>query len=110
MLFCINADYTAQALTALRANPVNRQDAFSRLVEEAGGKVVVFYGTIADGPGVLTIFDVPDPNLGPAICGIIKSSGALENVTMKRLFTMDEVSGFRKRAAQLAGAYKAPGQ
>jgi len=38
MLFCLNADYTAQALNAMRENAsTNRAGAVEKLVEAAGG-------------------------------------------------------------------------
>jgi uncharacterized protein with GYD domain len=41
MLFCITADYTPQALNAMRENPTtNRREAVERLLEAAGGKVM----------------------------------------------------------------------
>jgi uncharacterized protein with GYD domain len=62
MLFCITAQYTPQALSALLENPnISRAEAISKLIEAAGGKLVTLYSTVAEGPGVLCIFDVPDP-------------------------------------------------
>ena len=51
MLFCITANYTPQALTAMREKPSNRSEAFGALITAAGGKLVAMYGTIAEGPG-----------------------------------------------------------
>ena len=111
MLFCITADYTPQALNAMRENPTtNRREAAEQLLEAAGGKVVAMYGTVRNGPGAMLIFDVPDPASAPAIAGVITSSGAVHNLQLMRLATMDEVTGFRKKAQQIRGAYKAPGQ
>jgi uncharacterized protein with GYD domain len=111
MLFCLSAEYTGAALTALRAQPTtNRREAASQLVEAAGGKIVDMWGTITNGPGALLIFDVPDPQQAAAICGIIKSSGAVENVRITRLFTMDEIIEVRGKAKAIAGAYKPAGQ
>ena len=61
MLFCLTAEYTAQALTAMRDNPTtNRGEATRQLLEAAGGKLVSFYGRVNNGPGALVIFDI-DP-------------------------------------------------
>ena len=52
-------------------NPTtSRYEATKKLVEAAGGKLISMYSTGADGPGVLIIFDVPDPNVAAAISGI----------------------------------------
>jgi uncharacterized protein with GYD domain len=110
MLFCINAEYTAAALTALRSNPsVNRREAAAQLIEAAGGRIIDMYGTVANGPGALLIFDVPDPQNATAICGIIKSSGSVENIHLHRLYTMDEIIQVRTKAAAIAGSYKPAG-
>jgi uncharacterized protein with GYD domain len=110
MLFCLTANYTPQALNAMRENAnTNRREAVEQLLTSAGGKLVAMYGTAAEGPGVLLIFDA-DPVAAAAMGGIAISSGAVTNVKLTRLFSMDEVAGIRQKAAQLRGSYKAPGQ
>jgi hypothetical protein len=109
MLFCISADYTSQALVAMRENPTNRGEVMAKLCEAAGGKCLHFWGTIGNGPGGMAVIDV-DANVAPTICGLIASSGSVHNVQMKRLFTMDEIAGFRQRAKQLSSAYRPAGQ
>ena len=39
----------------------NRYEAVKKLIDAAGGKLVSMYSYAAEGPGVLVIFDVPDP-------------------------------------------------
>ena len=51
-----------------------------------------------------------DPEMAPAICGVAVSSGSVQNIQMKRLFTMDEIKSVRQKARQIRGAYKPPGQ
>jgi uncharacterized protein with GYD domain len=81
-----------------------------KLVEAGGGKLVSMYSTASEGPGVLVIFDVPDPEAAPAIAGIAVAGGAVHNVKLTRLMTQDEVSKVRQKARDLRGAYKAPGK
>ena len=96
MLFCLTADYTAQALNAMRENPnTNRQAAVEQLLSAAGGKLVAMYGRATNGPGVMVIFDVTDPAMAPAISGVAVSAGTIHHVELTRLFTMDEVKGLR---------------
>lgn len=109
MLFCITANYTPQALTAMRENPSNRTEAVERLLAAAGGKLVSLYGTIAEGPGVLTIIDV-DPMVAPSIMGVATSAGTFHNVRLQRLYSQEELVGIRQKARELQGSYKAPGQ
>ena len=111
MLFCLTADYTSQALNAMRENPnTNRQAAVEQLLSAAGGKLVAMYGRATNGPGVMVIFDVTDPAMAPAISGVAVSAGTIHHVELTRLFTMDEVKGLRERASKIRSAYKPPGQ
>jgi len=66
------------------------------LIEAAGGKLISMYSTAADGPGVLVIFDVPDPNSAPAISGTVVAAGAIHNVNLTRLWTQDEITKVRQ--------------
>ena len=111
MLFCLTAEYTPQALNAMRENPhTDRRAAVEHLLEAAGGKLISMYGRATNGPGVMVIFDVPDPAMGPAISGVAVSAGSIHNAQLTRLFTMEEIAGIRQKAAQIRGAYKPPGQ
>lgn len=110
MHFCMTAQYTPKSLNAILENPkTNRVEAARKLVEAAGGTLVSMYSTATNGPGVLVIFDVPDPSAAPAISGTVVASGAVHNVTLTRLWTPDEISQVRQKAVQLKGAYKPPG-
>ena len=62
------------------------------------------YSTAAEGPGVLVIFDVPDPSAAPAISGTVVASGAIHNVSLIRLWTQDEIAKVRQTASQLRGS------
>jgi uncharacterized protein with GYD domain len=111
MLFCLTADYTPQALNAMSENPnTDRRAAVEELVKAAGGKLVAMYSRASNGPGAMVIFDVPDPAMAPAMCGVAVSSGSIQNVELTRLFTMEEITGIRQKAKQIRGAYKPPGQ
>ena len=111
MLFCLTADYTPQALNAMRENPnTDRQAAVEQLLSAAGGKLVAMYGRATNGPGVMVIFDVTDPAMAPAITGVAVSAGTIQNVQMTRLFSMEEVAGLRAKARQIRDAYKPPGK
>jgi hypothetical protein len=57
----------------------------------------------------MAVIDV-DPNVAPTICGLVASSGSVQNVQMKRLFTMDEITSFRQKAKELSSAYRPAGQ
>jgi uncharacterized protein with GYD domain len=110
MHFCLSGQYTPNALNNIMENPtVNRQEAAKTLIEAAGGKLISMYSTASDGPGVMVIFDVPDPSAAPAISGTVVASGAIHHVNLTRLWTQDEIMQVRQKARQLRGVYKPPG-
>ena len=110
MHFCLTGQYTPSAINKILENPkTNRYEAAKKLIESAGGKLLSMYSTAADGPGVLVIFDVPDPNAAPAISGTVIASGAIHNVSLTRLWTQDEIMQVRQKAVQLRGSYTPPG-
>ena len=110
MHFCLTGQYTPRAVNNLMENPTqNRSEAARKLVEAAGGKMISFYGMPVDGPGVLTIFDVPDPSSASAITALVVAAGTLQNVKLARLLTQEEVVKVRQTANKLKGAYSAPG-
>jgi uncharacterized protein with GYD domain len=111
MHFCLTGQYTPQALNHIMDNPtVSRYEAAKSLIETAGGKLISMYSTAADGPGILVIFDVPDPGVAPAISGVVVASGAVQNAELKRLWTQDEIKQVREKASKLRAAYKPPGK
>ncbi len=111
MLYCITAQYTSQALNTMLDDPkTNRAEAVRKLVETAGGKLVSIYSTVAEGPGVLVIFDVTEPTAAAAICGIAVAGGAIQNIRLTRLLSPDEVTHVRGKARELRSAYRAPGK
>jgi uncharacterized protein with GYD domain len=110
MHFCLTGQYTPRAVNNLLENPTqNRAEAARKLVEAAGGKLVSFYGMPVEGPGVLTIFDVPDPSSASAISGLVVAAGTLQNVKLVRLLTQEEVVKVRQTANKLKGSYSGPG-
>ena len=103
MLFCLTADYTPQALNAMRENPsTDRRAAVEQLIAAAGGKLIAMYGRAANGPGAMVIFDVPDPAMAPAMVGVAVSAGSVQNVELTRLFTMEEIADIGKRRGRSA--------
>ncbi|MCK1421169.1 GYD domain-containing protein [Bradyrhizobium sp. 180] len=110
MHFCLTGQYTSRSLEAILENPTtDRQEAARKLIEAAGGRLISMYSVAADGPGVLVIFDVPDPSAAPAISGLTVAAGTLQNVKLTRLFTQDEIKQVRQNAARLRSSYAPPG-
>jgi uncharacterized protein with GYD domain len=107
MLFCITANYTPKALDAMGKNPnTNRREAVEKLVNAAGGKLVAMYGTIAEGPGAMVIFEA-DPAVAPAVAAV---AAGVTNVRVQRLLSGDEVRAARQKRVELQKSYRPPGQ
>jgi uncharacterized protein with GYD domain len=105
-----SASNTPKALEAMGKNPkTNRREAVENLVTAAGGKLVAMYGTIADGPGAMVIFEA-DPAVAPAIAGVAASSDGVTNVKYQRLFSGDEVRAIRQKRVELQKSYRPPGK
>ena len=111
MHFCITAQYTPQALNSILDDPnTDRYAAVKKLIEAGGGKLISMYSTASEGPGVLMIFDMPDPEMASSMTGVAMAGGAIHNIKLTRLMTQDEVKSVRQKARQLRGAYKPPGK
>ena len=111
MLFCITAQYTPQALNGmLDDTTTKRLEAIKQLLEAAGAELISMYSMAADGPGVLLIFDTPDPDMAPSIAGVAVAGGGVQNLKLTRLWTPDEIATVREKGRQIRGAYKAPGK
>jgi hypothetical protein len=102
MHFCL----TGQIFWTIRKQIGRKQP--RKAIETAGGKLISFYGTPVEGPGVLVIFDVPDPGAAAAISGVVVAAEVLQNVKLTRLLTQDEIFQVRKHAVKVRSAYKPP--
>ncbi|GEM_PF-2491007 len=92
MLFCLTANFTPEALNTQIEDPPDRRAVAERLINAAGGELVAMYGTIAEGPGVLVIFDA-DPDMVAAISGVAAAAGSMQDVKVQRLLSMEELFG-----------------
>ena len=66
------------------------------------------YNTPVDGPGVLVIFDVPEPEAAPAIVAVIVASGAAKQIRLMRLLTAEEVTKVRHKAKAIRNVFVPP--
>ncbi|MGY4371344.1 uncharacterized protein with GYD domain [Bradyrhizobium sp. LB1.3] len=106
----MTGQYTPKSLNSIMDKPgTNRVEAANNLIEAAGGKLISMDSTASEGPGVLVIFDVPDPSAAPAISGTVVASVAIHNVNLVRLWTQDEIAKVRQTVSQLRGKYSQPG-
>jgi uncharacterized protein with GYD domain len=105
--FLLTGTYTPAALQALARNPSDRHAAARKLVETAGGKLVSFYRTVGNGPGVHIVIDA-DPITALAISVVVTAGGALTDIKFDRLWSDEEVAQMRAKRAQIDSAYQAP--
>jgi uncharacterized protein with GYD domain len=108
MHWILRANYTPEAMKALGKKPSDRRAAASKLITAAGGKLISFYRTLSEGPGVVIIFEA-DPIAAAAINAVAVAGGAIMNVKFARLWSDEEVTAIRKKRAEIEGAYKPPG-
>src|SRR2546430_12587091 len=109
MHFCLTGQYTPHALNAILEKPTtSREEAARKLIEAAGGKLISMYSVAADGPGVLVIFDVPDPGAAPAISGLTVTAGNPPNRKTTRAFPPEQVQKGRPTAGEPASLFTPP--
>src|SRR6516165_2298693 len=104
----LSANYTPAAMKALGEKPSDRREAASKLITAAGGKLISFYRTLNEGPGVVIIFEA-DPIAAAAINVVGMAGGALMNVKFTRLWSDEDVTEMRKKQAEIEGSYAPPG-
>lgn len=106
MHFCFIGQYAPESVRTMMDQPdVNRHEATKKLIEAAGAKLISMYNMPAEGPGVLVIFDAPGPEAAAAIVAVIVSTGAAKAIKLMNLFTAEEVTKVRHKAAQIRAAY-----
>ena len=72
-------------------------------------QLVAMYGTIAEGPGAMVIFEA-DPAVAPAVAAVAASSDGVTNVRLQRLLSGDEVRAARQKRVELQNSYRPPSQ
>ena len=106
--FIVTGNYTTSAIQGMLESPSDREAAARALVEAAGGTLETFYLTTGDNDFSIkvTIDDAKD--LMAALMAAA-ASGAISNPKTIRAFTANEFTEMQKKAAEIAGSYKAPG-
>ena len=108
MEWCLSGNYTPAAMKAIGENPTDRREAGRKLIEAGGGKLISFYRTLSDGPGVVIIFEA-EAIAAAAVNAVGVAGGALMDVKFTRLWTDEEVTEIRKKRAEIEKSYSPPG-
>jgi uncharacterized protein with GYD domain len=95
-------------MKALGEKPSDRREAANKLITAAGGKLLSFYRTLTEGPGVVIIFEA-DPIAAAAINAVGVAGGAIMNVKFTRLWSDEDVTAIRQKRAEIEASYAPPG-
>jgi uncharacterized protein with GYD domain len=103
--FLIEASYTAEGLKGLqKEKAASRRAVVSKMVEDMGGKVEIFYWALGERDAVV-ILDLPDLTTATALALAVSSTGLVHTKTTS-LLTGEEVD----KAFQKTVNYRAPGK
>ena len=106
-LYMTQVGYTSEAVAALTRNPEDRSEAFSRLAENMGGRLVSFYNSFGEYDSVV-IYEAPDESTAAAIVLAAVSPGHLSRAKTTVLLTTEEGVEAMRKAGE--ATYPAPGR
>ena len=106
-LYMTQVGYTAEAWAALTQNPEDRSEAFGRLAETMGGRLVSFYYTFGEYDS-LVIYEAPDENTAAAIVVAAISPGHLSRA--KTTVVLSAQAGVEVMRKAGEATYRGPGR
>jgi uncharacterized protein with GYD domain len=94
--FLIEASYTAEGLKGLqREKAASRRAVVTKMVEELGGKIEIFYLALGDRDAIV-VLDLPDVTTASALAFAVSATGLVHTKTTS-LLTGEEIDkGFQK--------------
>jgi len=107
--FITRGKLSAEAVKGLISKPEDRQQAVSKLVEAAGGKLLHYYMTTGD-TDFLLISEADDGEIAVAAVMAAAGSAVVTDVTTARAWTSAEFKSIAERAGAVMGSYTPPGQ
>ena len=106
-LYMTQVGYTSEAWAALIRNPEDRSEAFGKLAESMGGRLVSFYNSFGE-YDVLVIYEAPDESTAAAIVLAAISPGHLSKAKTTVLLSAEEGMEAMRKAG--GATYLPPGQ
>jgi uncharacterized protein with GYD domain len=107
-IFIVQGRYSRDAIKGMIANPEDRAEAASKLMEAAGGKLLAYYVTLGEYDW-LTIGEFPDAQgVSAAVLAAAASGGVTDTKTTTAMTTAEAKQVFAA-ASKAAAAYRAPG-
>ena len=88
-LYMQQVAYDPDAWATLANNPEDRREAFGRLAESMGGRLISFYNSFGE-YDVVTIYEAPDPSTGAAIEVAARAPGHLTAAKTTALLSVEE--------------------
>ena len=106
-LYMTQFAYTSETLAALTQNPEDRSEAFGKLAESMGGRLISLYNSFGDYDG-LVLYEAPDESTAASIVLAAASPGHLSSVKTTVLLSAEEGLEAMRKAGE--ATYRAPGQ
>jgi uncharacterized protein with GYD domain len=106
-LYMTQVSYTSAAWAALTQNPEDRSEAFGRLAESMGGRLLSLYNSFGE-YDVVVIYEAPDEVTAASIILAAITPGHLSKVKTTVLLSAEEGVEAMRRAG--GATYRAPGQ
>ena len=106
--YLVQLAYTSESWAAMIANPTNRVEAVTPVLEQVGGR---FAGEwFAFGKyDVVFIMEASDNQAASAFAVAVTASGAVKSYKTTPLMAIDEGIAAMKKAGELSKSYKPPG-
>ena len=105
--YLFKANYSAEAIKAMIAEPQDREAAGRKIIEALGGKLHHFFIALGEADAI-AIIEAPDDTTMVAASLVVSASGNLTNVSTTKLLTMSEAMDAMGKAGAVASAYAPP--
>ena len=107
-LFITQGRFTREYIRGGLAKPEDRYVVISRLIEQAGGKLVSLYITLGQHDFML-VSEMPDAKAATILAFVATGGGGIEGSVTTQAFTTAEAKEMYEAAGKLAGSYKPMG-
>ena len=107
-LFITQGRFTHEYIRGGMAKPEDRYAVISRLIEQAGGKLVSLYITLGQ-YDLMVVSEMPDAKAASILAFVATGGGGIEGSVTTQAFTTAEAKEMYEAAGKLAGSYKPMG-
>ena len=107
-LFITQGRFTHEYIRGGLAKPEDRYAVISRLIGQAGGKLVSLYITLGQHDFML-VSEMPDAKAATILAFVATGGGGIEGSVTTQAFTTAEAKEMYEAAGKLAGSYKPMG-